>query len=304
MSEVKQQVIDEIIEGIESLMDIIDDLDTLQDFAERMDDARNGEIGDPVELMEILTDLLEYIADKIPNDNVKRLVQQLLKIAIGALEAGASLARWILLFRYRRRRAAGETPEDAAKHVTNDKPAQIWLRLKERQDKKGEEDENVEEDDGKPIKDAIPDLTFPRIPKPRWPKDHCCAKDNHDKLAPELKGKKSSSTSPLPSHGAGVDQHKVDVEFETSHPCGIKKVMIRAFTRSRVTSDSAGANPPWIELQKNTSNFSYKFDSNGSAKEKNGGIEIISSGEAAILYHVISNCGTSKSGTVKIINPV
>ena len=57
-------------------------------------------------------------------------MKHLLKVAMGALEAGASLARWLLLFRYRQLRGSGHSPEDAAKHATNDKAARVWLRLK------------------------------------------------------------------------------------------------------------------------------------------------------------------------------
>lgn len=293
----------ELLDGIDELKDKIEDIEKWQEFAERMDRARNGQIGDPVELMAILVDLLEYLADKVPMGSLERLVRPLLDVAIGALEAGASLVRWILLLRYRRRRAAGQSPAEASRGVTNDRAAQIWLRLQEQKTPHAEDDPEARDESGVNTTGAVSQPAFPDDPKP-WPDgyEECCGAGDNGTMPPMINEMTSSSSRRIPPPNTW--EYEVEIEFDFSHPCGIASASVRAFTRA--WPGAGQADPSWIEMPQPVSTGSaeqqFTLHMQSTTKGKRGKAKLMSAGDAMLVYHVVSNCGTRSTRYARVIS--
>jgi hypothetical protein len=295
--------IKELKDGLDDLLDKVEDVEKWREFAERIDRARNGQIGDPVELVAILVDLLEYLADKVPMGPLERLVRNLLEVAIGALEAGASLVRWILLFRYRRARAAGQTPEEAARGVTNDRAAQLWLRLQERQRPDGAEDPAKRDDPNVSANGVFTAPTMPAGDPPRaWSMEHdaCCRAAGHGNMPPTIDEMVSSSSRRLADVPA---EYEVTVEFRFTHPCGIASQRITAATRTK-----SGAGQPdsaWIPIPRsNTGSPDQQFELtvSGTPNGRTGKAVVKSAGDMILTYRAVSNCGTVSTRYARVIS--
>jgi len=300
----KWDQIKELKDGLDDLLDKVEDVEKWREFAERIDRARNGQIGDPVELMAILVDLLEYLADKVPMGPLERLIKPLLEVAIGALEAGASLVRWILLLRYRRARAAGQSPDEAARGVTNDRAAQLWLRLQERKNPDGARDPATPDDPNASANGVFTAPTMPAGDPPRpWSMEHdaCCRKDGHGSMPPTIDEMVTSSSRKLSDAPL---EYEVTVEFRFTHPCGIASQQVTTATRN--WPGAGQPDPAWIPIPRSPSGSpDQQFELTvGSAPNgsKTGKAVVKSAGDLILIYRVFSNCGTVSTRYARVIS--
>lgn len=299
----KWDQIKELKDGLDDLLDKVEDVEKWREFAERIDRARNGQIGDPVELIAILVDLLEYLAGKVPMGPLERLVKPLLEVAIGALEAGASLVRWLLLRRYRERRAAGQSPEEAARGVTNDRAAQLWLRLQERNSPDGSRDPAPQGDPNASANGVFTAPTMPAgDPPPPWSAAHdaCCRAAGHANQPPVLEEMIASSSRKLRDVPL---EYEVTVEFRFTHPCGIASQRIIAATR--IWPGAGQPDPVWIPIPRSSTGSpiqQFQLDVSDAPDGKKGKAVVKSAGDMILIYRVISNCGTFATGYARVIS--
>jgi hypothetical protein len=285
--------IDELLEQLEELLEYVEDLQTLRDFADRVDALRNGVAGgqepDPLELARLLADILEYLAGKIPLGPYAFLVRRALEFIERALESNIRLVLSILWGIYRRWRESDPdmTHERANALTTEDDLVCAWLRLRWIRERDiHESDSDSEPPPPSAGEDHHPEPPGPGIivpAGPRWPIEHheCCSQKDGDvergALAPTVLFGNVSWEPPSPADG---HLRRVNIELKMYHPCGLQRSRVRVFV---------SAKDQWIELKMGTHNCRVRRHDDHGVKRT---VSIIGLPTVRVIVQATSNCGT------------
>ncbi len=286
--------INDILDQIEELLDAIEDLDKLEEFMDRIDELRDGNCQnpDPMEMADLLSDILEFVIGKLPLGPYAKLIEAILEFIRKTIDSNVRLALFILWGMYKRWREnfPGWAHEQAAEMVTSDALVSAWLRLKWLELKAGGEDDEVDEDEN----DHTPTGGGISIPVgPAWSIEYntCCTTEDNGiirgKIDPTITIDAPSWGAQVPSSGTA---RLFSVTFKAKHPCGLKRLGVRVFVKS--------GGSPWLRLENRTRNFRFRTDENGVTS-----VRVIGGQQVRMIITATSNCETQKRETQDYIAP-